>query len=201
LALFKRRYPRSTAANAKELLWPSQGYRRSTQYMAHRVKRLPATPHAIAAGFASGAAMSFLPAIGVHFLLSFALAWELRGNLIAAALGTAVGNPLTFPIIYSTAYRLGRQMLSVGNTPPPGKPELDVAAEGEALIREGLNPSTLEALWPMFKVTMVGALPMALIAFVVAYAVLYNVSARFQEARARKRRRRSLKKLRPLEQG
>ena len=145
--------------------------------------------------------MSFLPAIGLHFLLSFALAWMLRGNLIAAALGTAIGNPLTFPIIYSTAYRLGRRMMSVGTEPPPDAPDFNAAAEGEVLMREGLNPTTLETLWPTYKLTLIGSLPLMTIAFVVFYALIYNVSARFQAARAHKRHTKSIKKLRPAEQG
>jgi uncharacterized protein (DUF2062 family) len=201
LALFRRRVPHSWGRRVREILWPSQGYARSARYLAHRVKRLHATPHAIAAGFASGAAMSFLPAIGLHFLLSFALAWVLRGNLIAAALGTAIGNPLTFPIIYSTAYRLGRRMMSAGSEPPPDEPEFDAMAEGEVLMREGLNPTTLETLWPTYKLTLIGSLPLMTVAFVVFYALIYNVSARFQAARAHKRHHRSIKKLRPAEQG
>jgi uncharacterized protein (DUF2062 family) len=201
LALFRRRVPRSWSRWLQEFLWPSQGYRRSAKYLAHRVKRLHATPHAIAAGFASGAAMSFLPAIGLHFLLSFALAWMLRGNLIAAALGTAIGNPLTFPIIYSTAYRLGRRMMSVSSETPPDAPDFDAAAEGEVLMREGLNPTTLEALWPTYKLTLIGSLPLMAIAFVVFYAVIYNISSRFQAARAQRRHHRALRKLRPVEQG
>ena len=179
-----------------EFFWPSQGYHRSIRYLGYRVKRLPATPHAIAAGFASGAAMSFLPLIGLHFLLSFALAWMVRGNMIAAALGTAVGNPLTFPIIYSTAYRLGYQMLSVGNEPLAEPPDLDVAAESELLIEQGLTASTLETLLPMLRITFVGAIPMASVAFLVFYTLIFILTSRFQATR---RQRRTTQRLRPAE--
>jgi uncharacterized protein (DUF2062 family) len=187
VALFKRRIPLTWIQKLGRFVWPKQGFKRSVRYLAHRLKRLPATPHAIAAGCASGAAMSFLPLVGLHFILSFGLAWLVRGNMIAAALGTAVGNPLTFPIIYSSAYRLGRQILSFGATEPPGEPDIDIKAESEALMATGLDPTALERLLPMWEVTMAGAAPMALVAFAVCYALVYNFAARFQAGRAHKR--------------
>lgn len=196
----QRRKPRSVGRRIAEFFWPSQGYRRSARYLLYRVKRLPATPHAIAAGFASGAAASFMPAIGLHFLMSFGLAWVVRGNMIAAALGTAVGNPLTFPIIYSTAYRLGKQILSYGDVPVPDDEDFNVELESELLLQEGVTLGTLEHLLPMLKVTAVGALPMGMIAFGVFYAVIYKFAHRFQEAR-RQRRLNHPRNLRPVEQG
>ena len=186
VALFRRKHRRDFWARAGQFFWPSQGFRRSAQYIAHRVKRLPASPHAIAAGFASGAAVSFLPAIGLHFLLGFALAWLVRGNMLASALGTAVGNPLTFPIIYSAAYRLGRHLLGVGQIPTPPHADFDVVAQGEAIMAQGVDPSTLSQLLPMLKVTAVGALPLALVAFAVFYAIIYKLTQRFQAARGRR---------------
>lgn len=42
-----------------------------------------------------------------------ALAWLIRGNILAALLGTFVGNPLTTPFIALTSVGLGRWMLGV----------------------------------------------------------------------------------------
>lgn len=39
------------------------------------------------------------------------LAWVLRGNIIASAIGTAVGNPWTFPFIWAGVYWLGTTIL------------------------------------------------------------------------------------------
>lgn len=190
MALFGRRSPRGLGGRIAEFFWPSQGFRRSVRYIVHRVKRLPATPHAIAAGFAAGAAVSFLPAIGLHFLLGFGLAWLVRGNLLASALGTAVGNPLTFPLIYSTAYRVGLQILDPGSAPLPHDAAPDVVAEGTALVAEGLSRSEVDAFLPMLKVTAVGAVPMALVAFAVFYALIFKLATRFQEGRRHRRRMR-----------
>jgi uncharacterized protein (DUF2062 family) len=197
LALFRRRQRRGLWNRIIETVWPSQGFRRSIHYIAHRVKRLPASPHAIAAGFASGAAVSFLPAIGLHFLLGFALAWLVRGNMIAAALGTAVGNPLTFPLFFSAAYRLGRHMMGAGQLPTPDHLDFDVIAEGEALMAQGVDTSTLSQLLPMLKVTAVGAVPISIVAFAVFYFVVLKLAARFQAARGH----RLAARFRPLPQG
>lgn len=197
VALFRRKEKRGLWTRVAAFLWPSKGFRRSAHYIAHRVKRLPASPHAIAAGFASGAAVSFLPAIGLHFLLGFAVAWLVRGNMIAAALGTAVGNPLTFPIFFSAAYRLGRQIMGAGQLPTPEELDFDVIAEGEALMAQGVDTSTLSQLLPMLKVTAVGAVPIAIVAFAVFYLVIFKIAARFQAARGH----RLASRLRPLPQG
>jgi uncharacterized protein (DUF2062 family) len=182
--------PRNFWRKVAELFWPSQGFRRSIHYLGHRVKRLPATPHAIAAGFASGAAVSFFPAIGFHFLLGFGLAWLVRGNMLASALGTAVGNPLTFPIIFSTAYSIGRAFLDFMQVPTPVEETFDVVAEGEALIAEGdLLEGGFWEILPLIKVTAIGSIPLAILAFVLFYALIYKLTARFQEARRHRRLR------------
>ena len=50
-------------------------------------------------GVSAGVFISFLPIPGFHFLLAALVAWCLAGNVVASALGTAFGNPLTFPVI------------------------------------------------------------------------------------------------------
>ncbi|MEX0299493.1 MAG: DUF2062 domain-containing protein, partial [Kordiimonas sp.] len=62
-------------------LWPRSGFKRAATYIWHRVARLPGSAHSIAAGFASGVAVSFTPFLGLHFLMAFMLAWAVRGNL------------------------------------------------------------------------------------------------------------------------
>ena len=109
--MFKRRKPRPALQRLFDAVWPKGGWRRSGTYVAHRLRRLPGTPYRIAAGFASGAAISFTPFIGLHFILAVVLALVLRGNLIAAAIGTVVGNPWTFPIIWLWIYSLGTWLI------------------------------------------------------------------------------------------
>ena len=85
------------------------------QYFSKRILRLRATPHAIAAGVAAGVFAAFLPFLGFHILIAAALAWLIRGNILAAALGTAaVGNPLSFPLMWAATYAGGRVLLHAG---------------------------------------------------------------------------------------
>lgn len=120
--------------------------------LLRRLHRLRADPHAIAAGFASGAALSCTPLFGLHILLALGLAWLVRGHLVAAAIGTAVGNPLTFPLIVSGAYGVGAAML--------GAPEGLDGAGMSRILRDG------------FLITLAGSVPLALLTFAVSYAAL-----------------------------
>lgn len=111
--LFKRRQKPSAKQRFMAWIWPRRGWRRATSYMMHRVKRLSGSPHVIALGFAAGAFASFTPFVGFHFLLGFFVAYVIGGNIIASALGTFIGNPLTFPFIWFSTYTLGSRVLGM----------------------------------------------------------------------------------------
>ena len=81
--------------------------KRFISYYKLKLARLPASPHAIAAGFACGSMVSFTPLLGLHFLLAIVFAYIIRGNYVAALLGTIVGNPITFPFIWGLIYKVG----------------------------------------------------------------------------------------------
>jgi len=109
--LFRRREPASFSERVRTLLWPRRSFARSFRYYSRRVLRLSATPHAIAAGIAAGVFVSFTPFLGFHFVLAGIVAWLIGGNLIASALGTAIGNPLLLPAIWASTFELGRLIL------------------------------------------------------------------------------------------
>ncbi|WP_347266196.1 DUF2062 domain-containing protein [Paracoccus sp. (in: a-proteobacteria)] len=111
--MFKRRKPMSYAQMWTEMFYPRSGWRRATKYVMHRLRRLPDQPHRVARGWACGIFISFTPLFGFHFMGAAALAWLIRGNILAALLGTFVGNPLTTPFIALTSVGLGRRMLGV----------------------------------------------------------------------------------------
>lgn len=111
--MFKRKNPRPWYDHAKEWVWPTSGWGRAAQYLGHRVARIPDTPANIAAGLAFGAAISFTPFIGLHLAVSIGVAWLLRANLVAAAIGTLVGNPWTFPFIWLLTYKTGVAILGL----------------------------------------------------------------------------------------
>ena len=132
--------------------------------LLRRLVRIGSDPHAVAAGFASGAALSCTPLFGLHFFLSFALAWVVRGHMLAAALGTAVGNPVTFPLFVSGAYTTGTLLL--------GMPaEMDGAGMG----------ATLKGA---FLVTLIGSLPIATLAYAGTYLALKPALIRLRATRA-----------------
>ncbi|MGE5765812.1 MAG: DUF2062 domain-containing protein [Bacteroidota bacterium] len=176
--MFKRRIPLPIHKRAGSVLWPRGGWRRSGTYVAHRLRRLPGTPYRIAAGFASGAAISCTPFIGLHFVLSAALAFLVRGNIIASAIGTAVGNPWTFPFIWLWTYSLGRWIMGGGH--------------GFRLLPDDLSLMQLifdhpmEVLLPM----TVGSIPTAIVAWFVFFWPLQRVIAVYQGTRRRRLRER-----------
>lgn len=170
--MFRSRNKKSRLYALKEWIWPRKGHLRPWLYLRHRIVRLPDTPHRIAAGFASGVAASITPLIGFHFLLAGLLAWMLRGNIIASAIGTAVGNPWTFPFIWLITYKLGAQVL--------GRVADENAVKGLSIENLFNDPGAV--LGPM----LLGAVPLALLSWCGTYFILKYMIA-FYRARKNKR--------------
>lgn len=183
--MFRRRHPIPLWQRLRGWLWPHIGWRRHSVYLVKRLTRLPGSPHSIAAGFACGAAVSFTPFIGLHTVLSILLALAVRGNYLAAVVGTLVGNPWTFPLIWVATYELGHWLLGSppAHVPPLEEPELTSLFEDlRALI------------WPM----TVGGVPLgALVGFAIYFPMVRMIAA-YQEARRRRRLRRRAQRERRL---
>ncbi len=109
--IFKRRNPKTLLRTVAEFFWPRGGWRRAATYVLHRMRRLPDSPERICRGIALGCFASFLPLFGLHFATAALLAWVLRGNVLAALLGTFYGNPITFPVMAVAAMELGHWIL------------------------------------------------------------------------------------------
>lgn len=114
--VFKRRDRRPLRAMVSEFFFPRGGWIRATQYVVHRLRRLPDPPHRIARGVFAGVFISFTPLFGFHFIGAWLIAWALRGNVLAALLATFFGNPFTTPIIAITSVELGHWMLGGTST-------------------------------------------------------------------------------------
>lgn len=112
--VFKRRNKRPLLRQVQDAVYPPRGWRRAVEYIGHRIKRIPDTPHKIALGFAAGVFVSFTPFFGLHFILAAIVAMALRGNVLASLMGTFFGNPITFPIIATVSYRFGEKILNIG---------------------------------------------------------------------------------------
>ena len=158
-------------------LWPHIGWRRLGRYLVKRLTRLPGTPHSIAIGFACGTAIAFTPFLGLHTLLCVLLSFLLRGNYLAAVVGTLVGNPWTFPAIWVVTYQLGHFLLG--------------SAPSEVAL---IEPSELASWWHGLKGLVwpmtVGSVPLGALAALLVYFPVARTIAVYQEARLRRRQRR-----------
>jgi len=155
-------------------VWPRRSWSRSVNYVKKRVMRLRATPHAIAAGFAAGVAASFTPMIGLHFILAAVIAWLSRASIVASALGTFVGNPLTFPFIWGVTYALGEKIVGAGG------------AHGSPVdLHKYLSWTefSFEAVWPLFKPMLVGGLILGTISWIAFYFPIKALVSGYQARR------------------
>ncbi len=72
-----------------------------------KVYRIRDFPESVAIGLAWGTSISFTPLLGFHLIICYVGTLVMRGNLIAATVGSVVGNPWTFPFFFYIAYKLG----------------------------------------------------------------------------------------------
>jgi uncharacterized protein len=165
---------------------------RSAKYVTKRILRLTASPHAVAAGIAAGVFASFTPFLGFHFMIAFLISYVIAGNFVAAALGTFFGNPFTFPLIWASTYAVGRFILT-GATAPlfhngTAHARLgEIGASGIFSVGLGGMVEKIASLWdPVVKPMMVGAIPLGIIAGILAYLVTRWVAAGFRTARKKR---------------
>lgn len=137
------------------------------------------TPHAIAAGFAFGAAVSFTPFLGFHILIGAGLAFLFRVSVLAAAIGTIVGNPWTFPIIWVGIYNLGIQLMGM---------------KGDEFAADGVGIAYLiDHFADVFIPMAVGGTPIAILVWLGFYFPIRSAIRRYQTARRDRRERRQLR--------
>lgn len=188
--MFRRRQPLHILSKLRGFLYPVMGIKRTLKYYRYRAVRLPGTPTNIALGLACGAAVSFTPFIGLHFILAFILAWLLGGNLLAAAIGTVVGNPLTFFFIWLLVFKTGQWMLGMDNV-----------SASEALVEDfpdmilhGELFSRLDDIFePIIIPMMVGCIPHFIWVWLLTFFFGQRLIAKYQQ---RKRHRLQLMKKR-----
>lgn len=204
--MFARRNKPPITHRALDILWPRIGLKRYAKYWGHRIGRLPGTPHTIALGFAAGAGISFTPLWGLHIIVAILLVMPFRGNALAAAIGTIVGNPWTFPPIIYWNYHIGSMMLGVD-------PSLDSAApmgfdEQIMQLQAWCNMQwhhltgdewhgaalTLDKIWhdfaPMFRhyflPMFVAGIPTAIVMGLLHYYPIHYLIKRYQQGRVKR---------------
>ena len=192
--VFKRRDKPPLLSRIREAVYPRRGWRRGIEYLGHRVRRLPDTPHRIALGFSCGVFVSFTPFFGhPHPGGRVALAWLIRGNVMAGLIGTFAGNPLTLPLIAPIALGLGRKILGYGVTGRDPSRIQDAFSQFFVGLWESIQSLfghgesqwhklllfVQDVLWPYF----VGGLLPGLIAAIASYYVTRPLVAAYQARR------------------
>jgi hypothetical protein len=187
--LFRARTKPNPARRLANWIWPQMGLRRSGKYVMYRVARLRGSPYSIAAGFATGAAVSLTPLIGLHFLLGALVAWIIRANVVAALIGTVIGNPWTFPAIWLWIYNVGRWIESFGSASIQTEANLQFwSVLGQlvpALVAMDVQFLAGEA-WELLRPMCIGALPSAIIVWFCFYWPIKSLLVKYQERRQRR---------------
>lgn len=170
--LFRQRHQPGFVQRVRQAVWPKSGWRRASSYFMKRVLRLSGSPHAIAAGFAAGVFASFTPFIGFHFVIGFIVAFLIGGNMLAAAFGTAVGNPITFPLIWFSTYEVGSFILGTNHS--------NVSYD---TLKDSIGELPLEAIVPLLQPMIAGALPLGIVFGALFYAIVWKGVRAYQRAR------------------
>lgn len=176
--MFKRAHKPPLSDRVLNFFWPRIGLKRSIKYLGWRLLRLKASSHSIAAGIASGVAVSFTPFLGLHILLAFLVAFFTRGHFLASVIGTFVGNPWTFPLFFAATGSLGSALS--GDTVSG---DLAALAWGPLLD----DPfGYLAGLLPIIEPYMIGAIPIGSSAWIISYLITKNLIERNRGRKAKK---------------
>lgn len=205
--VFKRGKPLGWLAWMREMVYPRGGFRRATRYVIHRMSRLPDEPHRIARGLFAGSLIGFLPLPGLQFVGAWAAARLMRGNVLAALLGTFNTNPVTTPFFAVFAMTFGHWLLGV--EAPLSASEIGRAFghAGNDLWRNFMAIFTEDSMqwggliqfWhDIYLPYFIGALIPGILISLVAYYITIPIVQAYQKARhakadERRERRRKLK--------
>jgi uncharacterized protein (DUF2062 family) len=174
MSILKRGKPRSLAENFREAVWPSMGWRRTMQYYQHRLFRAGDSTYRIAAGLATGAAVSFTPFLGTHLAMTVFITWLLRASVVAAVIGTAVGLPPFLPFIFWLDYKVGVWVCGLfglrGLRHEPGNDTFSQHGDNAMAMLRWLFAHPLHLLLPL----SVGGILCALTVWPLTYFVLYR---------------------------
>lgn len=140
-------------------------------YHWRRMLRLRATPHEVALGCAAGVFAACTPFFGFQMALAAALAFLLRVSVPAALVATFVGNPLSWPAIWSASYIAGAWML--GHDPAAAAENFTESATAfSATLTAPGSPSldvAMVNLSPIWQPLLLGGLAIGLLAAAISY--------------------------------
>jgi uncharacterized protein (DUF2062 family) len=101
-------------------------------------------------------------------LISGLLAWMIGGSILASAIGTAVGNPWTFPFIWLWIFNLGNWILGSSSV---------ISAEDITLGY--LLDHPLDILFPM----LVGSVPTGIVTWIIFFWPVRRMVGSYQSHR------------------
>ena len=137
-----------------------------------KIFRIKDFPESVAIGLAWGVSISFTPLLGLHLIICYSGTILMRGNLIAATVGSVIGNPWTFPFFFYLAYKLGLFFFFS----PLEKYEFKIKF-------------FIENFQDLYFPTLVGSLPIAIIVWLITYNVSkFYLEKRFYEKKNKIRR-------------
>lgn len=184
-------------------VYPKGGWFRAGHYVWHRLTRLPDPPHRIARGVWAGVFISFTPLFGLHFFGAALIAFLMRGNILAAILGTFFGNPVTFPLIAVGSVQLGHWLLGTGVDGVPATQILSAFAYAGGEVWENVrafftdDPVKWSHLshfyYGLFKPYLIGGIFPGIVAATTCYYVSLPMIAAYQKLRQKRRRDRAEK--------
>ena len=209
--VFKRRDKRPIYQIVFDFFWPKGGWTRAFHYVRHRLRRLPGSPEFIARGIWAGVFTTFTPFYGMHFVVAAIISRIVKGNLLAALLGTFFGNPLTYLPIGVVSLKTGHFLLGtqfdegshhslVGKFAYAG---VDLWRNVVALFSD--READWSALWvfwnEVFFPYLVGGILPGIIAATVAYYLSVPVIRAYQKRRIAKiQKKMVLRRKRAIEQ-
>jgi uncharacterized protein (DUF2062 family) len=177
--LFRRREAESLLERMRVHLWPRRSWTRSSRYVVYRLRRLSDTPHAVALGFAIGVFTAVTPFLGTHMVAAALLAWVIGGSVVAALLGTFVGNPLTYPLFWYSTYEVGNLMLRGRMV----QKQIDLSG--------GIFQKSIDQLWPILKPMTLGSIPVGLALAALSYVLVKPMVEAYKHRRRRELKLRS----------
>lgn len=180
--MFKRRHPLNFWQKLRQILWPKMGWLRVVKLYRARIIRLGSPAHSIAANMAGGAAMSFTPFFGVHIFAAMGFAWAIGAgmNIVAATVGTFVGNPWTFPFLLYTSYRVGAWLLTTTGVMDK---VTHLSPDFVEQHGEGLWTFLVDNFYGVFVPTATGGVVMAMITWPLYYYLFFYLVRGAQRAR------------------
>ena len=166
--IFKRRNRESIFSKIRNFIWPKMGIKRTIIYYKYRILRMPHSTHDIAMGLASGCVVSWTPTIPFQILQCFIFCRVVKANFPAAVLGTAFGNPWSFPILFTISYHVGQSFLDITGLE---NVLIFLAGETDIFKQEGFGVQK-------FAPTLIGGYIMAVFTYpMFYYSFFYMITA------------------------